>query len=667
MGMFVNPNAAAFQCAVNSEVYIDKTGLLEYTNKVLGTNARFICNSRPRRFGKSVTVDMLTAYYSKGCDTEKMFSGLEISRCPDFYEHLNKYDVIHFDVQWCCISAGSSENLISYITNIVVSELRETYPEVNLEENSTIYGAMARINTALGKQFIVIIDEWDVLIRDEAHNQAAQEIYIDFLRNMFKGIEASKYIALAYLTGILPIKKLKTQSALNNFTQFTMLNAGPLTPYIGFNEDEVIDLCEKYEIDFAEVRRWYDGYRLGDYHVYNPNALVNLTIMRTYPVEFMAALMTSVIDFPNKVAEYILVCRQMGIKILPPDVNCGMYGFSVDNGAIRYGLSAIKSVGRPVIESLVREREENGQYRSLKDFMERNSPQMNKRAVENFIKAGALDCLDGNRRQKMLVYQKISDSISQEKKNSLAGQMSLFDLVSEEDKKEFEIRMPDVEEFGKEELLGYEKEVLGIYLSGHPLENYREMMEKTISAKTSDFQQDEETNLPKVMDGQKVIIGGMITDKTIKYTKNNKVMAFLTVEDLVGTVEVVVFPRDYEKSQQFLNEEGRVFIQGRVSAEDDRASKLILEKIRPFDNMPREIWIQFDNKESYTQQSQELLADLRRSPGDSAVVIYLKDVKAIKKLPVGYHAQIQDSWLNYMYEKYGKTNVKVVERGLKNL
>lgn len=282
MGMFVNPNAAAFQCAVNSEVYIDKTGLLEYTNKVLGTNARFICNSRPRRFGKSVTVDMLTAYYSKGCDTEKMFSGLEISKCPDFYEHLNKYDVIHFDIQWCCISAGSSENLISYITNIVVSELRETYPEVNLVENSTIYGAMARINTVLGKQFIVIIDEWDVLIRDEAHNQAAQEMYIDFLRNMFKGIEASKYIALAYLTGILPIKKLKTQSALNNFTQFTMLNAGPLTPYIGFNEDEVIDLCEKYEIDFAEVRRWYDGYRLGDYHVYNPNALVNLTIMRTF-------------------------------------------------------------------------------------------------------------------------------------------------------------------------------------------------------------------------------------------------------------------------------------------------------------------------------------------------------------------------------------------------
>ena len=441
------------------------------------------------------------------------------------------------------------------------------------------------------------------------------------------------------------------------------------------NEAEGVPGCIANGIDEATANKIYDEmidfakYAFNKSHAaaYAVVSYQTAYLKYYYPVEFMAALMTSVIDFPNKVAEYILVCRQMGIKILPPDVNCGMYGFSVDNGAIRYGLSAIKSVGRPVIESLVREREENGQYRSLKDFMERNSPQMNKRAVENFIKAGALDCLDGNRRQKMLVYQKISDSISQDKKNSLAGQMSLFDLVSEEDKKEFEIRMPDVEEFGKEELLGYEKEVLGIYLSGHPLENYREMMEKTISAKTSDFQQDEETNLPKVMDGQKVIIGGMITDKTIKYTKNNKVMAFLTVEDLVGTVEVVVFPRDYEKSQQFLNEEGRVFIQGRVSAEDDRASKLILEKIRPFDNMPREIWIQFDNKESYTQQSQELLADLRRSPGDSAVVIYLKDVKAIKKLPVGYHAQIQDSWLNYMYEKYGKTNVKVVERGLKKL
>ena len=441
------------------------------------------------------------------------------------------------------------------------------------------------------------------------------------------------------------------------------------------NEAEGVPGCIANGIDEATANKIYDEmidfakYAFNKSHAaaYAVVSYQTAYLKYYYPVEFMAALMTSVIDFPNKVAEYILVCRQMGIKILPPDVNCGMYGFSVDNGAIRYGLSAIKSVGRPVIESLVSEREQNGEYRSLKDFMERNTQQMNKRAVENFIKAGALDCLEGNRRQKMMVYQQISDSISQDRKNSLAGQMSLFDLVSEEDKKEFEIRMPNVEEFGKEELLGYEKEVLGIYLEWSSAGELPGNDGETDLRKTSDFQQDEETNLPKVMDGQKVIIGGMITDKTIKYTKNNKVMAFLTVEDLVGTVEVVVFPRDYEKSQQFLNEDARVFIQGRVSAEDDRASKLILEKIRPFDNMPREIWIQFDNKEVYAQRSQELLEDLRRSPGDSAVVIYLKDVKAIKKLPVGYHAQIQDSWMNYMYEKYGQTNVKVVERGLKNL
>ena len=245
--------------------------------------------------------------------------------------------------------------------------------------------------------------------------------------------------------------------------------------------------------------------------------------------------------------------------------------------------------------------------------------------------------------------------------------MSLFDFVDETTKRSYETVYPDVGEYEKSDLLALEKEVLGIYVSGHPLEEQEECWRKNISAVTTDFQPDEETGFPSVTDGAKEIVGGIITDKKIKYTKNNKVMAFLTVEDLVGTVEVVVFPRDYEKSQQFLNEDARVFIQGRVSAEDDRASKLILEKIRPFDNMPREIWIQFDNKEVYAQRSQELLEDLRRSPGDSAVVIYLKDVKAIKKLPVGYHAQIQDSWMNYMYEKYGQTKVKVVERGLKNL
>ena len=385
-----------------------------------------------------------------------------------------------------------------------------------------------------------------------------------------------------------------------------------------------------------------------------------------YPVEFMAALMTSVIEMPTKVAEYIQVCRQMNIKILPPDVNRGAYGFSVDNGAIRYGLSAIKSVGRPVINALVEEREANGEYRSLKDFIERLTGTVNKRAIENFIKAGALDCLEGNRRQKMLVYGQIVDSIAQEKKNSFAGQMSLFDLVSDEEKKEYEIRMPDVEEYDKEMILAFEKDVLGIYLRGHPLERYRNIMEKMISAKTTDFQPDEESGIPKVYDGQKVIIGGMITEKTIKYTRNNKVMAFLTVEDLLGTVEIVVFPRDYEKWQAMLNEDARVFVQGRVNAEDDKPSKLILEKVRAFEDMPQELWIQFKDKAEYAEKEQELLETLKGYAGVSAVVIYLKDVNAMKRLPAGYHARISDSLTGELRKKYGESNVKVVERVLKN-
>ena len=386
-----------------------------------------------------------------------------------------------------------------------------------------------------------------------------------------------------------------------------------------------------------------------------------------YPVEFMAALMTSVVEMPNKVAEYISVCRQMGIRILPPDINHGVYGFSVDNGAIRYALSAIKSIGRPVIEGIVREREEHGEYTSLKTFIERNIDQINKRVVENLIKAGALDCLEGNRNQKMTVYTQIIDSINQDKKHTMAGQLSLFDIAPEENKNEFEIRMPQAAEYPKETILTFEKEVLGIYLSGHPLERYRNMMEKMISAKTSDFQPDDETGIPEVYDNQKVIVGGMITDKTIKYTKNNKVMAFLTVEDLVGTVEVVVFPRDYEKCQMFLNEDARLFIQGRVSAEDDKASKLILEKVRLFDDMPRELWLQFESREEYAKAETGLVDDLMESRGNSTVVIYLKDVKAMKKLPPAYQVHIEDSWLERMCEKYGSSNVKIVERVLKNL
>ena len=387
-----------------------------------------------------------------------------------------------------------------------------------------------------------------------------------------------------------------------------------------------------------------------------------------FPVEFMAALMTSVIDNPSKVAEYILSSRKMGIAILPPDINRGYSSFSVDGKSIRYGLSAIKGVGKPVIAAIVAEREERGLFKNLRDFIERMSGrEVNKKTIENLIKAGAMDELPGNRRQKMMVYVQIVDSIAQEKKNTMAGQMSLFDLVSEEEKSAFEIRMPNVTEYTKEDRLAFEKEVLGIYISGHPLEEYEERWRKNISAVTTDFLPDEETGTPAVHEGAKEIVGGMITAKTIKYTKTNKVMAFLTLEDLVGTVEIVVFPRDYEKNVQFMNVDEKVFIQGRVAAEDDKASKLICESMYSFDEVPRELWFQFENKEEFLAKEQELYEDLRDSDGKDSVVIFIKSPKAIKRLGPSRNIKIHPQLLSKLYEKYGQQNVKVIEKSIEKL
>ena len=276
MGLFVNPDNRAFQNALNAEIYVDKTGLIEATNRFLDTPQAFICNSRPRRFGKSMAANMLAAYYSKGCDSHELFAGLVIEKNSDYEKYLNKFDVIHFDVQWCFKEAGSAEKTVSFITQTILSELRDIYGDIIPEHVKKVSGALAYISAATGNKFVIIIDEWDVLIRDEAMNKAVQEEYIDFLRNLFKGIEPTKFIALAYMTGILPIKKYKTQSALNNFLEYTMINPGPLASYVGFTKEEVTLLCQKYNIDFTELKRWYDGYLLGGYHVYNPCAVINL-------------------------------------------------------------------------------------------------------------------------------------------------------------------------------------------------------------------------------------------------------------------------------------------------------------------------------------------------------------------------------------------------------
>ena len=387
-----------------------------------------------------------------------------------------------------------------------------------------------------------------------------------------------------------------------------------------------------------------------------------------YPVEYMAALMTSVIDNPTKVAEYIYVCRQMGIRILPPDINKGEADFSVDGGDIRYGLAAIKSIGRPVIRAIVNDRKELGEFRNLEDFITRISSRelMNKRLVENLIKAGALDVLGGTRKQFMSIYIQIVDHMQQEKKNSMVGQMSLFDMVSEEQKEEFQIRMPDVGEYTKENLLGFEKEVLGVYVSGHPLESYEEEWRKVISATTADFQVDPEVGYTKVRDGAREIIGGIIAEKTVKHTKTNQMMAFLTVEDLFGTVEVVVFPRDYEKYRQYLEEDNKIFVKGRVSEEDDKASKLICEKILPFGQKKKELWIQFPDKETYLEEEAITYGYLADSEGNDEVMIYCEKEKIVKKLPANKNISINPQILSRLMNHFGENRVKVVEKVIEN-
>ncbi|MRM89977.1 DNA polymerase III subunit alpha [Faecalicatena contorta] len=387
-----------------------------------------------------------------------------------------------------------------------------------------------------------------------------------------------------------------------------------------------------------------------------------------YPVEFMAALMTSVIENPSKVAEYIYTCRQMDIRILPPDINRGVADFSVDEGNIRYGLAAIKSVGKPVIEAIAADRKEFGPFKNLEDFISRMSVKdsLNKRVIENFIKAGALDGLGGTRKQFMSIYVQIVDHVNQEKKYAMTGQMTLFDLVDDEQKSEFEIKLPDVGEYTKENLLAFEKEVLGIYISGHPLEEEEEKWRRSISATTADFQPDEETGTPKVRDGAKEIIGGMITDKTVKNTRNNQMMAFLTLEDLLGTVEVVVFPRDYEKNRPLLEVDNKVFIRGRVSEEDEKASKLICEKIIPFTQTKKELWLQFPDKNAFQEEEQSVYRYLADSEGDDEVVIYCQAERAVKRLPRNRNISIGPQVLSRLMNHFGDKRVKVVEKPIEN-
>lgn len=387
-----------------------------------------------------------------------------------------------------------------------------------------------------------------------------------------------------------------------------------------------------------------------------------------YPQEFMAALLTSVMDNITKVSEYILSCRQMGIAILPPDINEGESGFSVSKGAIRYGLSAIKSVGRAVVELIIREREENGSFRDIEDFVDRMSnKEVNKRTLENFIKSGALDSLPGTRKQKLLVAPELLERRSKERKDTMEGQLSLFDFAGEEEKSKFQISFPDVGEFSKEDLLAFEKETLGIYLSGHPLQAYEATWRNNITAVSIDFMVDEETEKAAIPDGSYVTIGGMITGKTVKTTRNNKLMAFITLEDLAGSVEVIVFPKDYESKRELFVEDSKVFIQGRASIGDDPVGKLICERVIPFDEIPKELWLKFSDKDAYLAGEAQLFRDLKESEGRDSVIIYLEKERAKKVLPANWNVSASNELVAALAKKLGEKNVKLVEKKLEKI
>ncbi len=387
-----------------------------------------------------------------------------------------------------------------------------------------------------------------------------------------------------------------------------------------------------------------------------------------YPVEYMAALMSSVMDHISKLSEYIFSCRQMGITVLPPSINEGESDFSVSGNAIRYGLSAIKSVSHTFIEKLCKERMERGLFTGLVDFLTRMADSdINKRMVENLIKSGALDHLGATRKQSMIAYAGIMEHISRDKKNNMAGQMTLFDLAGEEEKADFQVKLPDVGEYPKETYLGYEKEVLGVYISGHPLEEYEQKWRKNITRVTTDFLLEEESGQTRVVDGENAMVGGMIVDKTIKYTKNNQTMAFITIEDLVGTLEVIIFPKNYETNSRLLNIDEKVFIRGRVTTEEEKNGKLICERMYSFDDTRKELWLQFPVREDYQKQEQALFELLKDSDGKDSIVIYISGEKQMKRLPPSRNVAATPEIVNRLTKFLGENNVKVVEKNIENI
>ena len=388
-----------------------------------------------------------------------------------------------------------------------------------------------------------------------------------------------------------------------------------------------------------------------------------------YPVEFMAALISSVKENSGKVSSYIQTCRSMGIQILPPDINEGKGDFSVSGNAIRYGLSAVKSVGDGVTDIIRNEIDRNGKFKSLEDFASRlTNKEANKRTIESFICAGAFDGFGYNRKQMMLVYPRILEQTQEDKKNAMSGQMSLMDFLGEEEKNDFQIKYPDVEDYSKEDRLAKEKEILGIYISGHPLDGYMDIINKRVTAKSIDFSPDEEDGTIKVMDKIPYIIGGMIETITVKTTRNGDNMAFVTIEDLYGTVEVVVFPRDYSRFKHLLIKDSKVLIKGNASVTEEEG-KLLLSEIHTFEEIQldvdaesKQLWIKFNTLEEYNIAEQKLLGILGEYPGRTVVNVQLMNPLSKKQMGSRYRVLVNDSLIDKLSREWGSGNVMVVEK-----
>ena len=435
--------------------------------------------------------------------------------------------------------------------------------------------------------------------------------------------------------------------------------------FIYGNPEENVPGCISNGIDEKTANKIYDDmidfakYAFNKSHAacYAVVAYQTAYLKTYYPVEFMAALMTSVVDNTDKVAGYIYACRQMNIQMLPPDVNTSDMEFSVEDNAIRFGLSAVKSLGRPTIKAIIDERNKS-RFTSMQDFISRLYTDLNKRTLENLIKSGAFDTFGNNRRQMMSVYARMLDNEAKQGKDAISGQMSLFDLVDESEKSQFEIKMPDVSEYTKEDILAFEKEVLGVYVSGHPLDEYAAMWKKHISAMSTDFELDDETGEPKVKVDSKATIGGMIMAKSVKPTKTGQLMAYLTIEDLVGTVEVIVFPRTFSTYRNIIERTDKLFITGRVNANADENAKLICESVVPFEDVPRKLWIRFASEEEYLKKAADLAEELKYSDGKDSIIIYCTKENKRIALPQSRNIRITPDILASLRAQYGIKNVE---------